>query len=66
MKNNCIEDRIEMAQEIAEVRKTSRVNMFDRAGVADVLGELDYPYTADYIMENRDDYLELLEMSSNY
>jgi len=63
MINNCIEDRIDIAKEIAEVRKSGLVNMFDRFGV---LMDLGYDYAAEYIEKNRMDYLELLKLSGKY
>lgn len=66
MKEKCKEDIIEMAQEIAEVRKTGVVNMYDRGGVINVLEVLGYDYTADYIKENKEDYIKLLKLSGDY
>lgn len=66
MINNYEQDRIEMAKEIAEVRKTGAVNMFDRRSVIDILESLGYDFTAEYISENKNDYLALLEKSGEY
>lgn len=66
MINTNNDDRIEMAQEIAEIRNSSKTNMFDRQAVIDLLYENGYDFTAEYIIENKDDYLELLKLSANY
>ena len=66
MKLTNLQDRKECAQEIAEVRKTGRVNMWDRMGVAEVLYDLGYDFTAEHITDNRDDYLSLLKESGKY
>lgn len=66
MKNNNQEDRIEMAQELAEVRKTVLTNMMDRLGVAEVLTSLGYDYTSEYIKDNKADYMDLLVLSGEY
>lgn len=60
MDNNII------AKAIAEVRKTGKVNMFDRRNVVDVMQNLGYYEEAEYIIDNKDKYIDLLNLSSNY
>jgi chorismate mutase len=64
--NHNEEDRIEMAKEIAEVRRTGETNMFDRTRVAELLEEMGFEYTAEYIRANVGDYGSLLELSGKY
>jgi chorismate mutase len=64
--NHNEEDRIEMAKEIAEVRRTGETNMLDRGRVAELLDEMGFDYTAEYIRVNTGDYMSLLEKSGNY
>lgn len=64
--NHNEEDRIEMAKEIAEVRRTGEVNMMDRQGVAEILFEMGFDYTAEYILANVGDFFSLLELSKEY
>ena len=61
-----MEDRIDMAKELAEVRETGLTNMMDRRSVAEVLESLGYDYTAEYISEMKSDYMELLDLSAKY
>lgn len=63
MINNNKEDRNCMAKEIAEVRRTGRTNMFDRITVIEILYQLGYDFTAEYLEENKGDYMSLLELS---
>lgn len=63
MINNNKEDREDMAKEIAEVRRTGKTNMFDRIAVIEILYDLGYDYTAEYLEENKEDYLDLLKLS---
>lgn len=65
-KNNNQEDRIEMAQELAEVRGTGLVNMMDRKGVIDVLYSMGHDFSAEYLEDNKSDYMELLVLSGQY
>lgn len=65
-KNNCIEDRIEMAKEIAEIRRTGLTNMMARTNVIEVLESLGYDFTADYIKEVKSDFMDLLVLSGKY
>jgi chorismate mutase len=60
------DDRIEMAKEIAEVRKTGMTNMFDRSSVIEILRDLGHDDTAEYLRDNRDEYMELLKLSGKY
>ncbi|GAA0071699.1 hypothetical protein UT300003_32240 [Clostridium sardiniense] len=66
MKLENLEDIKECAMEIAEVRKTGIVNMFNRAGVVEALYQFGYDFTAEYIRDNKEDYIELLEKSGEY
>lgn len=66
MVNNCQEDRIEMAQEIAKVRESGLTNMFDRNRVIEILYAMGHDYTAEYLEENKNDYMSLLELSGEY
>lgn len=66
MKLENLEDIKECAMEIAEVRKTGIVNMFNRAGVVEALYQLGYDFTANHIRDNKEDYIELLEKSGEY
>lgn len=61
------QDIRETAQEIAEVRKTGRANMFDIEAVVYELYHLGHTFTAEYIQDNRKDYVDrLLELSGKY
>lgn len=60
------ENKIEMVQEIAEVRRTGLTNMFDRNSVIDMLYTMGYDYTAEYLEENKREYMDLLKMSGSY
>lgn len=51
---------------ITAVRKTNLVNMFDRKNVIVILKEFGYNNIADYLEENKKEYLELLIASSKY
>jgi chorismate mutase len=64
--NHNQEDRVEMAKEIAEVRRTGETNMMDRRRVAEILREMGFDFTADYIEENVGDYMSLLTLSGEY
>lgn len=66
MLNNCKEDRLEMAKEIAEVRKTGETNMLIRSNVINILYSLGYDFTADYIQNKRADYINLLKLSGDF
>ncbi|BAO04977.1 uncharacterized protein CBO05P1_258 [Clostridium botulinum B str. Osaka05] len=66
MINNCKEDRLEMAKEIAEVRKTGETNMLIRSNVINILYSLGYDFTADYIQNERTDYINLLKLSGDF
>lgn len=59
-------DNIKVAKAIAVVRKTGVVNMIDKRGVADVLGQLGYYDEAEYITANKSNYLVLLKLSADY
>lgn len=48
------------------VRKTGMTNMFDRKNVIVILKEFGYNNIADYLEENKKEYLELLIASSKY
>lgn len=60
------EDKIEVAKGIAQVRRSGKVNMFDRRGVIDVMYMIGDDFSADHLASNPDDYIELLELSGNY
>lgn len=55
----------EVIKGIAMVRRTGLTNMFDRNNVILILEELGYNKIADYLKENRKEYLELLKASSD-
>ena len=57
---------IQMAKDIASVRKTGRTNMYDRIAVIEILNEIEAYDTADYIAECKDEYMELLILSGGY
>ena len=48
------------------VRKTGMTNMLDRENVIMILKELGYNNIADYLEENKKEYLELLIESGKY
>ena len=48
------------------VRKTGLTNMLDRENVIVILKEFGYNNIADYLEENKKEYLELLIASSKY
>lgn len=60
------EQQVAAAKAIALVRRTGKVNMFDRPGVVGVLKRLGFEGVALHVKGNRDTYLELLEMSGKY
>lgn len=51
---------------IAMVRRTGLTNMFDRENVIVILKEFGYNNIADYLEENKKEYLELLIESGKY
>lgn len=51
---------------IAMVRRAGLTNMFDRKNVIMILKELGYNNIADYLEENKKEYLELLIESGKY
>ena len=51
---------------IATIRRTNLVNMFDRKNVIVILKEFGYNNIADYLEENKKEYLELLIESGKY
>lgn len=57
------EDRIEVAKSIAQVRRTGKVNMFDRRGVITLMYMIGDDFSADYLANNPDEYMKLLELS---
>lgn len=59
-------NRVDIIKGIAMVRKTGMTNMFDRENVIIILKELGYNNIADYLEENKKEYLELLIESSKY
>lgn len=48
------------------VRRTGLTNMFDRKNVIVILKEFGYNNIADYLEENKKEYLELLIESGKY
>lgn len=61
------QQEISIAKRIAEVRKTGRVNMFDREGVARVMSDLGYQTTPDKIRTmSASQYSKLLALSGKY
>lgn len=62
MINNNEQDRIDMAEEISEIRLSGKVNMYDRKEVINELFALGYDYTAEYLEENKEDYINLLKL----
>lgn len=66
MDNKITEERKLYAKDIAQVRRTGLVNMFNRKGVIKVLENLGCENTAEYIECNKKDYMELLKESGNY
>lgn len=48
------------------VRKTGMTNMLDRENVIIILKELGYDNIANYLEENKKEYLELLMSSNKY
>jgi hypothetical protein len=61
-----MEEKIKMAKEIAKVRKTGKVNMFDKKGVIFYLEKLGYIDTANYLKDNEKDFGQLLILSGDY
>lgn len=59
-------DNVNIAIALAEVRKTGATNMIDRYKVIDVMELLGYRKEAKYILNNKDKYIELLNLSANY
>lgn len=60
------QEKIEMAQDIALVRKTDATNMFDRRNVIEVLYMMGHDTTAEYLEDNKSEYMELLKLSGEY
>lgn len=59
-------NREKIAQDIAHIRETGLVNMFDRLGVIEVLEACGKNESAEYLMENKDKYMELLILSGEF
>lgn len=57
---------IEIAKEIAAIRKTGLVNMFFVNDVLEVMVTMGYNNSAEYIKMNKTEYLKLLELSGDY
>lgn len=60
------QEKIEMAQDISLVRKTGMTNMFDRRNVIEVLYMMGHDVTAEYLEDNKSEYMELLKLSGDY
>lgn len=61
-----VQERINMAKDLAEVRRTGKVNMFAIQHVKECLVELGCYSTAYYIQENKEDYISLLDLSGDF
>ena len=59
-------DNKKYAMDIAEVRKLGITNMFDRIKVIEVLKKIGCNDTANYLKNNKNNYIKLLEESGNY
>ena len=57
---------IEIAKEIAAIRRTGLVNMFFVNDVLEVMVAMGYNNSAEYIKMNKAEYLKLLELSGDY
>lgn len=56
----------DIIKSIELVRKTGMTNMLDRENVIIILKELGYDNIANYLKENKKEYLELLMSSNKY
>lgn len=59
-------NRVDIIKGITMVRRTGLTNMFDRKNVIVILKEFGYNNIADYLEENKKEYLELLIESGKY
>ena len=57
---------IEIAKEIAAIRKTGLVNMFFVNDVLEVMVAMGYNNSAEYIKMNNTEYVNLLDISVDY
>lgn len=65
-KTKLSEDEIDIVKAIAKIRNIGCVNMFDRFAVIETLYCEGLDWEAEYISANKDDYLRLLEISSEF
>lgn len=66
MNNVNNEEKIEIAKELAYIRRVGATNMFDRKNVIELLYLMGHDTTAEYLEDNKSKYMELLELSADY
>lgn len=60
------QEKIEIAQELAYIRRVGATNMFDRKGVIEILQLIGQNTIAEYLEDNKSEYIELLVLSGKY